>query len=501
MPPWTRSGRPGQAEAGGNLARRCAPPVAQPSAAFASDPAGRRSGSWHGRCIVLDGGIGGHARQRSHRVSLMTHSRRAPACRFFLMSDSPRAPARRLRTSCAVPRNRLFHAHPSRAWIDVRFIHTADWHIGRHFRFVHDAHRQSVLKQARIDAIQRIAALARQHGAGHVLVAGDVYDAVDVGDLVLRQPLERMRDAAPLRWHLIPGNHDPDRPGGPYDRLARLADLPPNVLVHRSAEPIHLDQGVVLLPAPLQERAQDHDPTGWMDHALTPEGAMRVGLAHGPVTDFGRLEHAERQPAHNLIAPDRPERAGLDYLALGDWHAPLRIGPRIWYAGTPEADGFGRVERGQALVVEIEGRGAPPSVLPLPVGRYCWRTEQAVIEDAASVDALLERLRALPVDDGLGHLCLCLRVQGALSLPDRARFEDRLVAWLESALAYLRLETDGLHDAPAADDLDAIATSGAIRLAAERLDARSRDPDDPDCDTARAALRLLYGEQRRARPS
>lgn len=382
----------------------------------------------------------------------------------------------------------------------MRFLHTGDWHIGKSFAQVHDPQRRAVLAQARLDVIARIAAAARTHGVADVLVAGDVFDAVDVGPTVLRQPLERMRATAPLRWHLIAGNHDPDRPGGPFDRIARLADLPANVRLHRAPAPVALDaRGVAhLLPAPLHDRAHDLDPTAWMDRATTPEGAIRIGLAHGPVTDFRRLHDSERQAAHNLIDPARPEAAALDYLALGDWHAPLAAGPRAWYAGTPEADGFGGVERGQVLLVEIAAAGAPPAVTPLPVGAFAWRTVDATLEDEASIDALAQRLRAVAGEVPLAELCLRLRVGGALGLEDRAAFDDRVVAWLESAVALLRLEDTRLLDAPAPGDLDAIAAGGAIRLAAERLHDRAVGGDGPDRDLARAALRLLYREQRAA---
>ena len=68
-----------------------------------------------------------------------------------------------------------------------------------------------------------------------------------------------------------------------------------------------------------------------MDEAATPEGSRRIGLAHGSIADFG-----ETAATPNLIAPDRAKKAGLVYLALGDWHGTKTIGANTWYAGTPE---------------------------------------------------------------------------------------------------------------------------------------------------------------------
>ena len=57
----------------------------------------------------------------------------------------------------------------------IRLIHTSDWQIGKVFRFVDNA-TVGLLQEARLRAITRIGEFAREHDAGHVLVAGDVYD-------------------------------------------------------------------------------------------------------------------------------------------------------------------------------------------------------------------------------------------------------------------------------------------------------------------------------------
>ena len=82
----------------------------------------------------------------------------------------------------------------------MRLIHTADWQIGKVFRFVDDA-TMSLLQEARLEAIATIGGLARAHGALTVLVAGDLYDHDGLSDRTLFQPIERMRgrhgEAAP----------------------------------------------------------------------------------------------------------------------------------------------------------------------------------------------------------------------------------------------------------------------------------------------------------------
>ncbi len=102
----------------------------------------------------------------------------------------------------------------------MRFIHSADWQIGKVFKQF--GAKEESLRQARLMAIERLGALARSNGVHHILVAGDVYDSEAPNPLTLRAPIERMKPIADIHWHLLPGNHDPRRPEGVWDRVAQL---------------------------------------------------------------------------------------------------------------------------------------------------------------------------------------------------------------------------------------------------------------------------------------
>jgi DNA repair exonuclease SbcCD nuclease subunit len=129
-------------------------------------------------------------------------------------------------------------------WEDelMRLIHTADWQIGKVFKQFGD--KEESLRQARLTAIESIGRLAVQESAGHVLVAGDVFDNEVPTEVTLRAPLERIKLFPQVKWHFLPGNHDPHRPQGLWERLTRL--VPANVHLH-----LTLGSDAVLLPAPL----------------------------------------------------------------------------------------------------------------------------------------------------------------------------------------------------------------------------------------------------------
>ena len=144
----------------------------------------------------------------------------------------------------------------------------------------------------------------------------------------------------------------------------------------REPAPLPLEPDVILLPAPCTTSRPGRDLTEWMTGAATPDGSVRIGLAHGPIQEF-----SEDATATNVIAPNRAALAGLDYMALGDWHGSVAVDARTYYSGAPEPDRFKHDRPGQAMIVSIAGQGALPTTTavrpPAFPGRHfslrCWR--------------------------------------------------------------------------------------------------------------------------------
>ena len=71
----------------------------------------------------------------------------------------------------------------------IRFIHSADWQIGRSFAGMADD-TAARLRAARVEVVDRIGQIAAAEQASFVLVAGDVYDSEDLSSTTLLAPLE-----------------------------------------------------------------------------------------------------------------------------------------------------------------------------------------------------------------------------------------------------------------------------------------------------------------------
>ena len=94
----------------------------------------------------------------------------------------------------------------------MKFIHTADWQIGKPFAGIGDQYKRSLVQNARIDAIKRIAVVAQDQSARFVLVAGDLFDSPSADKTTVAEACSAIGGiGAPV--YVIPGNHDHGGPG------------------------------------------------------------------------------------------------------------------------------------------------------------------------------------------------------------------------------------------------------------------------------------------------
>jgi DNA repair exonuclease SbcCD nuclease subunit len=374
----------------------------------------------------------------------------------------------------------------------VKVLHTADWQIGKQFsELSDDSDKGALLRAQRLRTVERIAELAQEREVDAVVVAGDVFETNAVSDETLRRTLGALT-AYKGPWLLLPGNHDAALADSVWTRMKRLKP-PSNVITLTTPEPqLVAEHRLAILPAPLTRRHEALDPTAAFDHMDTPPGAVRVGVAHGSVTN--RLP--ERGESINEIADDRADRARLDYLALGDWHGTQEIAPRTWYAGTPEPDRFRANDPGNILLVTIDEPGGRPQVESIRVGHYRWHQLNERIyqrADLAGLEAALAELGA-PYDQHLLHL----RLEGVLSLSGREAL-DRLIEEWSARFHILRIDDSQLGTVATDEDIDTLESSGPLRATVERLRQILREPRHPEREHAELALQLLYKEHLRVR--
>jgi DNA repair protein SbcD/Mre11 len=319
----------------------------------------------------------------------------------------------------------------------VRFLHTADWHVGRTIRGRSraDEHRAVLAEVVELTATNEVDV---------VLVAGDVFDTAAPGpeseDIVYRALLELTRTGA--RVVLLAGNHDNPRrlrAVGPLLDLTgvHVADtlrapddggvlhLDVNGQTARIALVPFLSQRSIVKAEQLMGTAADQQAGRYAARvrmvleALTADftpDTVNVVLAHltfagstPPGGDGERISHIL-----DYVVPPQSLPAAAHYGALGHLHRPHRVDAPCpaWYSGSPLHLDFGE-KRGEKSVLLVDAEpGLPATVAPLPLtaGRRL-----------RTLTGTLEQLEGLVDEVGDDHLRIVVREAAAVGLGDTVR--------------------------------------------------------------------------------
>lgn len=384
--------------------------------------------------------------------------------------------------------------------MNARFLHTADWQLGKPFAGVDDPQKRALLQQERIQAIRRIGEVARVNQAEFILVAGDLFDSTTASKATVSTACSAIGQLG-IPVLAIPGNHDHGGPGGLWEQsffLREQASLAPNLRILLKPEPVELDSAWIF-PCPLLRRAESTDTTAWLRQptAIAPctSDKPRIVLAHGSTQQFTSESDEEEagSAATNQIDLSRLQAGAFDYVALGDWHGTKQVTPTAWFSGTPELDRFPKGEDhdpGNVLVVAA-GRGQTPTITSIHTGRFAWHELAFDFAEDSSLAVFRERLEGI-IGTRANEDLLRLELTGSLGVQAAGQLEQAIES-LQARLLRLKL-TNQVVVAPTADEIQALTQRPSDPLTgrvASQLVARAVGTDETAA-SARIALRELY---------
>ncbi len=318
----------------------------------------------------------------------------------------------------------------------IRLLHLADVHLGRPFQMLGE--RGAAQRRALEAALTRAVDLAIAQHVQLVLVAGDLFDSPKPSAATLDfvgGELRRLEDAR-IRTAIVAGNHDTGDDGyaGGSERLHAAS---PGTIWFGTALEAHVfnDLDLTLIG---RSPAAGAGASPLSDWPKRPSTQFAVGLTHGSFYRAGVVDAA------GVIHPQEIREAGLDYLALGDWHSAMEVVPpptAAWYAGSPEFLGYDQEGAGHVLIVEILAPG-DSRVTRHRVGRRQYRslTLDAAMLDDAAVRRTIEAAADPDVicDTVLVGVVPVTRIVNAKALEDdlgerffRLRVVNRTQLWLD----------------------------------------------------------------------
>ena len=385
----------------------------------------------------------------------------------------------------------------------MKFLHTADWQIGKPFESIEDPAKRERLRSARLESIRALRPLVEEHGAAFVVVCGDLFDS-SLPDRATVSALCGAVGSLGVPVYSIPGNHDFGGPGSLWEEeffRAERTSLAPDWQPLLAPRP-HPLADAVLLPCPLLRRHEALDPTQWLRTVPEdlPDDLPRLVLAHGSTQGFSSEKDKNSADAANRIDLAHLPAGAYDYVALGDWHGTKQVAdnPPAWYAGTPEPDRFPRGEDnrpGHVLLVETDGHGVPPRVTPISTARIGWHAPDPVsLQGPEDLKALAETLATL-LGPRTDRDLLRLTLEGALGLAELDQLRDLLETY-HARLLSLEVDQRVLPE-PTEEELHSL-TGGEdpliARVARTLAEEAGTDP------ASRELLRELYLQVRAHSP-
>ncbi len=210
---------------------------------------------------------------------------------------------------------------------DIVLVHSSDLHMDHDYTArLHGGDGTAGLSS--------VLAAARDAAADVVMLAGDTFDCH-------RQPtdlLERAAaiiSAAALPVVLLPGNHDPAVPDAVYHggALSAVDNLHVLGVTHDEAV-LFADIGLEIWGRAHRDYG-DMIPFEWLRPRST---RWQIAMAHGHYVPLP--DRTSRLRPSWLIGDNELAATGADYIALGHWNRPAKVGTvAAYYSGSPEYAG------------------------------------------------------------------------------------------------------------------------------------------------------------------
>ncbi len=260
----------------------------------------------------------------------------------------------------------------------LKLIHSSDLHLGDPagvFGAGAKKHRRLI-----IETLDKIVQTAIAQKAQLVLLVGDVFDTNKPDEQLVekfRAAVEKLA-AAQIFLVLCPGNHDRLEEGSVWARFNLDANLQKFIIIAKpmvapaeGQELVHiylpeLQTNLFTRIVAAQKSSQDMT-TGmkeFINQVLTSQKTAGQQVTHNIAMLHGSIAR-EGQRANfpiSKVGLSGLLEAGVDYVALGDWHGYLDAGQelglpagKVIYSGSPEFLNTAQANAGGLVVVDITG--------------------------------------------------------------------------------------------------------------------------------------------------
>lgn len=360
--------------------------------------------------------------------------------------------------------------------MNIRIVHTADNHIGLKFKSrQYPPEVRSTLVQERLDGLTRVVSTANDREAHFLVVAGDLFDSVNVSKTDIKSVADILRTFSGKHVVVLPGNHDfleqaEDSLWGTFRRL-----LPEHLLLLLDRpEPFDIevaDRHVVFFPAPCTSKHSKTNAIGWVASAKKDPAHLNIGVAHGSIQGVSP-DFAE---TYYPMTEKELRDAGVSFWLTGHTHvripeAKRSEGALYYIPSTHTPDGFDCSHEGYAWYIEADPAGKT-SAEAFRTGTIRFVDYEKMVNSSADIQTLSKELtgQALP------RTLVKLQLKGRLSEEERQSL-DSLVQSVREQSPYCEVDLNAVSLNVNQDYIDKTYPNGS--LAHRLLTALAGKPED-----------------------
>lgn len=274
----------------------------------------------------------------------------------------------------------------------IKFIHTADLHLGSnlHLKFDQDIDYKNKFGNPVLDSFKKITKTAIEENVDFLIIAGDLFDSDERSVNALKffnNEVEKLKKAN-IPIYLIAGNHDP------LNDFNQIFSLNSNVKIFDSEnhEIKEYNDENRLKARLIGQSYRGNSDSRKMYSAFNPpdKGVFNIAILH-----------TQLDPNNNNYVPvsqeDLKEKTKIDYWALGHIHQNKIINrekPVISYPGIPQGRDFGEKGKKGFYLVELN-KNRKTKIDFIYSSKYIWKEVNMTIgknKDIKTIDEIIDYL-------------------------------------------------------------------------------------------------------------
>ena len=271
---------------------------------------------------------------------------------------------------------------------DITFIHTADIHLGRPFKYLGEKSKDA--RSHLYDILDKISAVAIDKSVDFVLISGDLFDDpypspesisrfMDFADIL---------DLKKIKVVILPGTHDLLKDDSVFSKP--IFSILKNVYIFNNLGRSEIDFDDLSLAlygyASDKNKISESPITGFLKN---DKYKYHIIMAHGSVQIEGKSAKDD-----SPIEIDDIEKSFADYIALGHWHQNLDFSKgsvSCFYSGSPELIDLDQKKSGFVIYGNLDKK----EFIPIKIGE---RFFDEMTVDISSMHTIGEIIRSIKLN-------------------------------------------------------------------------------------------------------